>query len=154
MTPNSSERTHYRGSDKHQEILTKIIREQNLAIVVGRRSTEYRDGTMCCGARTEAPTLTYGERKDFMDDEFTHLQATISAKFSTRMDPAKRRARQLKIAAYICKLGGTVMLNGTVTRVQANEMNLFITIITALRKETEKSELFFPVRTDICSFVF
>ena len=41
------------------------------------------------------------------------------------------------------------MYNGAVTRIQANDMSLFIKIITALKKETDKSDLFFPVRTDV-----
>lgn len=156
---------HYRVSDKHQEWLTNIVREHNLQVVVCKRSQEFRDGAMCatvpiweklcaeydkiCDARKEPPTLTYGERKDFMDDGLAHLQATVSGKYSTGLEPAARRAQQLKLAAQVCKLGGTVMLNGAVTRIQANDTKLLATIVRELRKQTERSDIFFPVRTDL-----
>lgn len=155
----------YRITENHQDVLFQIIKDRNLPIVVGRRATEYRDGMMCatvevwetlaeeydkaCKDAEETATFSYGEKSDFMSDGYAHLQATISPKFSTRIEPAARRKQQLQMAAAICRLGGTVFLNGSIIRIQANKESLFKNLISATQQLTEENPNVYPVRTDI-----
>ena len=84
-----------------------------------------------------------------MGDGHVHLQATVTPKFISKIEPALRRKQQLQMAVAICRLGGTVFLNGAVSRVQANTESLFNNLIKEIQNMTEHNANVYPVRTDV-----
>ena len=102
-----------------------------------------------CKATCLTATFSYGEKADFMGDGHVRLHATVTPKFISKIEPALRRKQQLQMAAAICRLGGTVFLNGAVTRVQSNTESLFNNLIKEIQNMTEHNTNVYPVRTDV-----